>query len=122
MTEPSDSKESSNNKAKESVFLLARPSRCYACDKKLERGDLVKLKEGSDERQVLCNTCAKLDHMEILLSGNAQVTRLAKKYSAMDFPVMQWSDLWKCYQRVGILVEPAAVKKAKAECGVKENG
>ena len=121
MADVSDSKPAREKPAKESVFLLSRQSRCYGCDKKLMPGDLVKLRSVSEEREVFCRTCSKLDCLEILLAGNAKVTRLAKKYSSVDFPIMQWSDLWKCYKRVGVLVESQAIEKANAECAPSDN-
>lgn len=58
--------------------------------------------------------------MEVLRSGNAQVTRLAKKYSTKHFIVLKWSEIWKTYERQGLLVEPDALKRARDEASKKK--
>lgn len=98
-----------------SVYSLSRPSRCYGCDQKLMPGNIVTLKNSEQETEVLCRTCSGLDTLEALPSGNAVVTRLAKKYSKEKYVIMQWSSLWKCYERVGLLVEPQAIERARKE-------
>lgn len=98
-----------------SVFALSRPSRCFGCDKKLPVDEIVKLEQKDDDNEVYCLTCAKLDHLQILRSGNAKITRLAKKYSQSRFLIMKWSDAWKCYERQGLLVEAAALERARKE-------
>jgi hypothetical protein len=102
-----------------SVFALIRASRCFNCDRKLEPGVIVKLKNDRDEREVLCQACSGLQAFAVVAAGNAQVTRLAKKYSPTRYLVMKWSELWKCYERQGLLVERAAVEKIEAELGIK---
>lgn len=103
------------------VYLLTRASRCYNCDAKLEPKSIVQLKQGEDEREVLCRKCAGLDALEFLRSGNTKVTQLAKKYSGRTFVVMQWSELWKCYERQGLLLESQAIDRAENELSVKAN-
>lgn len=98
-----------------SVFALSRSSRCFSCDKKLAVNDLVQLEPKDDDNEVFCLTCAKLDHLQVLPSGNAKITRLAKKYSQTRFLIMKWSDTWKCYERQGLLVEAAALERARKE-------
>jgi hypothetical protein len=101
------------------VYSLTRPSRCHGCDKRLLPGDIVKLEESKDEREAFCRACARLDALEVLLSGNAKITRLATKYATSKYVVMKWSDMWKTYERVGIMVDSPAIDKAEAECGIK---
>jgi len=101
------------------VYSLHRASRCHNCDQKLEPKSLVKLKEGQDEREVYCRICAKLDDLEFLKSGNAKVTQMAKKNSQRVIVVMQWSELWKTYERIGLLVEPKAIDKIEEELKIK---
>jgi hypothetical protein len=113
----SDAGETSGGKTKPVVYALSRASRCYSCDKKLVPGDITKLEHASEDREVLCQNCAGLDKLEVLLSGNAKVTRLASKYSSVKFTVVRWSALWKTYERVGLLLEPEAIAKARQECG-----
>jgi hypothetical protein len=105
-----------------SVFSLARASRCYNCDGKLAPGTIVKLDnayQDAREREVLCQSCAGLATFSQLPAGNAQATRLAKKYSPQRYLVMRWSELWKCYERQGLLVETQAIKRIETELGIK---
>ncbi len=102
-------------KTKNAVYMLVRASRCHHCDKKLERGDLVKLENRDNDREALCRSCAQLDSFVLVLKGKAQVTRLATKYSKTSYVVLQWDETWKSYNRVGILAEPAAVERAEKE-------
>lgn len=99
----------------EVVFALSRASRCHGCDTKLEKGEIVKLTRHEDEKEAFCQKCAGLVGFELVPSGNAKITRLAKKYSSPYFIVMRWSELWKCYERQGLLAQNAAVAQAKAE-------
>jgi hypothetical protein len=99
------------------VYSLSRPSRCYGCDRRLLAGEIVKLEAGNEDKEVFCSKCAMLDMLEILPSGNAKITRLAKKYSKNQFVILRWSDLWKTYERVGLLVESQAIDRAQDETG-----
>ena len=111
-----------NQKMKKSdpaVFALSRSSRCYGCDRKLEAGEIIDVKNKETDKEVFCLKCAGLGDLEILLSGNQKITRLASKYSTRRFVIMKWSDTWKCYERQGILVEAQAIDKAEAESGEK---
>lgn len=102
-------------RAKNVVYAIARASRCYACDTKLNAGDIIKMQNSQDDREVLCRKCAGLASFEMLPKGDAKLSRLAGKYSSATYTVMQWSQLWKCYERVGILVTPEALAKAQSE-------
>jgi hypothetical protein len=94
------------------VYALNKPSRCYGCDLKLPADEIVKLEKGNDEREVLCVACAGLTDFELIKPGNAQLTRKASKLSSVRYVVMKWSELWKCYERAGVLVEKEALQKA----------
>ena len=100
------------------VYILTNASRCYACDRRLPQGEVIKLKSGQDEREVLCLKCAGLGDFVVIPGGNAKLTRLAAKYSPAHHVIMKWSELWKCYERQGLLAEPDAVKQAKTELGL----
>lgn len=97
------------------VYALSRTSRCYNCDSKLIVNEIVTFKDNEDEREVLCCKCAGLNELELLPGGNAKVTRLAKKYSKQRYVVMKWSELWKCYERQGLLLEKQAIAQARQE-------
>ncbi len=109
--------ENKKTEKKNTVFALSRASRCHACDKKLVRGDIVKLENSKDDTEALCRSCAQLDAYQLVGKGSAKITRLATKYSKVTYVVLQWSDTWKCYERVGILAEPQAVHQAEKESG-----
>lgn len=105
-----------------SVFELVRASRCYNCDQKLLPGALVMLVKSEteenlsdQEKEVFCQVCAGLSEMEVVKSGNAKLTRLAKKYSKTFYVIVKWSELWKTYERQGILAEKSAIAKAQQE-------
>ncbi len=104
------------------VISLSRPSRCHGCDTKLTPGAIVQLKKTPDEREALCRQCAGLDALEVLLAGNARITRLAKKYSSVCHVIVKWSDAWKCYERIGLLVESQAVAKARRQALTRVEG
>jgi hypothetical protein len=104
---------------KEVVYSLSRASRCHGCDKKLPLGEIVKLQKAEEDREALCRTCSKLDDLELIGKGNAKITRLAAKYSTVSYVVMKWSEVWKTYERLGILAEPKAIDKAEEEAQVK---
>src|SRR5579883_737746 len=95
---------------KDAVFALSRPSRCFGCDSKLLVDDIVRLEEKPDEKEVYCLKCSGLEDFEVLKAGNAQITRLAKKHSSRHFVILKWSELWKTYERFGLLVERQALQ------------
>lgn len=103
------------SKAEQVVFALSRPSRCHGCDSRLEKGEIVKLTHKEDEKEAFCRNCASLQDYELVPSGNARLTRLAKKYSGTFYVVMRWSELWKCYERQGLLAPIEAVARARLE-------
>jgi hypothetical protein len=112
-------KEKAPKVAKETVYSLSRASRCSGCDSKLAVGEIVKLEKAEEDREALCRKCSKLDDLELIGKGNAKITRLAAKYSTRSYVVMKWSEVWKTYERLGILAEPQAIDKAEEEAQVK---
>jgi hypothetical protein len=93
------------------VFSVVRPSQCSECGAELWKGSLLRL-EGE---KALCTSCADLDRLEFLPSGDAAVTRRASKYSTLRAVVVRWSRSRKRYERQGILVEPDALRRAEEE-------
>jgi hypothetical protein len=69
-----------------------------------------------EERGPICMTCADLDHLVFLPSGDATLTRRAKRASGLAAVVVRFSRARKRYERQGILVEEAALERAEAEC------
>ena len=69
-----------------------------------------------EKSQPLCLTCADLDHLWFLPSGDAALTRRAKKLSPLSAVVMKFSRSRKRYERQGLLVTEAAIAEAEAQC------
>ena len=69
----------------------------------------------------LCLACADLDHLVFLPSGDAAVTRSARKHSTLSAVVLKWSKARKRYERQGLLVEEPALRQAEVECLADED-
>jgi hypothetical protein len=95
------------------VFITGRDARCDVCKEDLGRHAWITL-EG-DSRAV-CLACADLDHLVFLPSGDAALTRRARKHSRLSAVVVKWSRARKRYERQGLLVEDEALTRAEAEC------
>jgi hypothetical protein len=94
------------------VFSILRESRCQECDKELWKGNFLFM-EGDHP---LCLSCADLDHLTYLPSGDAALTRRAKKYSPLSAVVVRFSRSRGRYERQGILISEAALEQAEQEC------
>jgi hypothetical protein len=95
------------------VFISLRASVCAECHEELGHRAWVFL---AGERGALCLSCADLDHLEFLPSGDTAVTRRARKLSTLSAVVLKWSRARKRYERQGLLVEEAALHEAEASC------
>jgi hypothetical protein len=95
------------------VFITTRETSCDECGEDLGRRAWITL---AGERGALCLSCADLDHLIFLPSGDAALTRRARKYSTLSPVVLRWSRARKRYERQGALVEAAALERAEAEC------
>jgi hypothetical protein len=69
-----------------------------------------------DNDMPLCLTCTDMDHLIFLPSGDAALTRRAKKASTLSAVVVRFSRARKRYERQGILVEQAALEAAEQQC------
>jgi hypothetical protein len=107
-----ESSPTSNDEREIVVFRVRRDATCGECSDDLGGGRLLR-REGDG---VLCLSCADLDGLEFLPSGDAALTRRARKYSTLQAVVVEWSRSRKRYERQGVLVEPAALLKAEEEC------
>lgn len=94
------------------VFEIVRDSHCSQCKDELPRGSLLLMEAG----QPLCMNCADLDHLVFLASGDAALTRRAKKHSPLSAVVVRFSRARKRYERQGLLVQEAALAQAEEEC------
>lgn len=95
------------------VFISNRDSTCDECGEQLGRSAWILL---AGERGALCLDCADLDHLAFLPSGDAALSRRAKKHSQLYAVVLKWSRARKRYERQGLLVEEEALDQAEAEC------
>ncbi len=93
------------------VYILVKDTRCSQCSKELLRGNMLFM-EGNTP---LCLECAKLSHLEYLPSGDAKLTRRAKKQSSLWAVVVRYSRTRKRYERQGLLVEKDALKEAEKD-------
>jgi len=100
-------------KAEITVFISTRDSICAECGDKLGTKACISL---NHEKGALCLSCADLDHLLFLPSGDAALTRRSKKYSGLWAVVLKWSRARKRYERQGLLVEEKALELAEQEC------
>jgi hypothetical protein len=94
------------------VFQILRDSECSECGVEIPQGCFLS-KEGE---LALCLSCAGLNKLEFLPSGNAALTRRAAKYSRHVAVVVRFSRSRGRCERQGILVETSALEKAEQEC------
>ncbi|CAM4183389.1 DUF2293 domain-containing protein [Nocardiopsis rhodophaea] len=80
-------------------------------------GDLYLLEAG----QRICLLCAEMDHLVLLPSGDATLTRRAKKASGLSAVAVRWDRRRKRFQRRGILVEETALERAEEQCLADED-
>ena len=95
------------------VFISHRASTCEECREELGRHAWIVLRENQG---AVCLTCADLDHLIVLPSGDAALTRRSRKHSRLSAVVLQWSRARKRYERQGLLVENEALEQAEQEC------
>ena len=95
------------------VFISSRESTCDECGENLGRRAWIALR---GEKSAACLTCADLDHLVFLPSGDAALTRRSRKHSRLSAVVLQWSQTRKRYERQGLLVESEAIERAEQEC------
>ncbi len=95
------------------VFISARDSTCGECGEDLGRKAWITL---TRDKGALCLSCADLDHLVFLASGNQALTVRSRKHSKLSAVVLKWSRARKHYERQGLLVELAALQKAEQEC------
>ena len=67
-------------------------------------------------RGPLCLGCADLGHLVFLPSGDAALTRRARKASGLSAVVVRFSRARRRYERQGILVEEEGLEQAESEC------
>lgn len=95
------------------VFISNRDSICDECKEQLGSRAWITLER---EKGALCLTCADLDHLIFLPSGDAALTRRSRKHSTLVAVVLKWARARKRYERQGLLVEGHALEQAEQEC------
>jgi hypothetical protein len=95
------------------VFITTGEATCGDCGEELGRRAWVTLIENEG---ALCLSCADLDHLVFLPSGDAALTRRARKHSTLSAIVLKWSRARNRYERQGLLVEEKALEQAEQEC------
>jgi hypothetical protein len=74
-----------------------------------------------EDRGPVCMSCGDLDHLVFLPSGDAALTRRARKHSGLSAVLVRFSRARKRYERQGVLVEESALEQAEAECLADED-
>ena len=95
------------------VFISSQDSTCDDCGEALGRHAWITLQE---DKKALCLACADLDHLVFLPSGDAALTRRARKHSQLSAVVLKWSRARKHFERQGLLVEEAGLQAAETQC------
>ena len=94
------------------AHISFRDEKCSDCDGPVMEGDLFIY----EVDRIVCLTCAGLDRLIFLPSGDTALTRRATKHSTLSAVVVKYSRRRKRHERQGVLVEPAALDRAEAEC------
>jgi hypothetical protein len=95
------------------VFISNRDSTCDECGEQLGHHAWITLDQ---DKGALCLACADLEHLVFLPTGDAAMTRRARKHSTLSAVVLKWNRARKRYERQGLLVEEAALEQAEQEC------
>jgi hypothetical protein len=95
------------------VFITSHESKCDECQQDLGSHAWIVL---AGQKGALCLSCADLDHLAFLPSGDAAMTRRARQHSTLSAVVLKWSKARKRYERQGLLVEEAALRQAEIDC------
>jgi hypothetical protein len=95
-----------------SDLVVISPVKRWTCSSCGGTGDLLKMEDCGP----LCVDCADLGHLVFLPSGDAALSRRAKRISGLSAVVVRWSRSRKRYERQGILAEAEAIERAEQEC------
>lgn len=93
-------------------IVVISPLNDWSCRECAGTGDLL-LMEGAGP---LCLPCADLDELVFLPSGDAALTRRARKASPLSAVVVRFSRARKRYERQGALVDELALELAETQC------
>jgi hypothetical protein len=93
-------------------LVVISPIRDWTCAECGGSGELLMMEDAGP----LCLECADMNHLVFLPSGDAALTRRAKRASRLSAVVVRFSRARRRYERQGILVEEPALERAEAEC------
>lgn len=91
------------------VFQIVQNLLCSKCRRRLPQDTFVLQEAG----EPVCLPCAHLDDLAFLPTGNPSLTKRSAKHSKRTAQVMRFSATRGQFERVGILVEKAALEKAE---------
>jgi hypothetical protein len=109
--------DSSQQPGKPAGLVVISPLKDWTCAGCGGTDDFLKMEDAGP----LCLTCADLDHLVFLPSGDAALSRRAKQASRLAAVVVRWSRSRKRYERQGILAEEAAIQQAEEQCLADED-
>ncbi|WP_049560710.1 DUF2293 domain-containing protein [Nonomuraea sp. SBT364] len=93
-------------------LVVVAPLEAWTCASCRDTGPYLIME---DDRPY-CLTCADLDHLAFLPSGDAALSRRAKQESRLSAVVVRYNRRRKVYQRAGLLVEDDALARAEERC------
>jgi hypothetical protein len=111
------SKDRTAQQAKPADLVVVLPLKDWTCTGCGGTGDFLKMEDAGP----VCLTCADMDHLIFLPSGDAALSRRAKQASGLSAVVVRWSRSRKRYERQGILAEEAAIQQAEDQCLADED-
>ena len=94
------------------MFKLVDASRCRVCGIKRQKRSFFRMEKSG----IVCAVCLRIDHLVFLARGDAALTRRATKHSKRHAIVVRFSRRRRRDERQGVLVERAALERAKREC------
>lgn len=95
------------------AYVSTRDDVCSGCGDSIPKMDFVMPLR---PRGVSCLSCAGLDYLVYLPSGNTALTSRARKYSPLSLIVKKFSKSRRRNERQGVLVSAAGLAQAEAEC------
>jgi hypothetical protein len=98
-------------------LVVISPLKDWICSSCGGTGSLLKMENAGP----VCMTCADMAHLVFLPSGDAALTRRAKKASRLSAVVVRFSRARGRYERQGTLVEESALGQAEAHCLADED-
>ncbi len=98
-------------------LVVVSPLKAWTCTACGGTGDLLTMVDAGP----LCMRCADLHHLVFLASGDAALTRRARRESRLSAVVVRFSRARRRYERQGVLVEDEALERAESQCLADES-